>query len=122
MSYWRGADWWGIGPGAHSHVGGVRWWNVKHPRAYAARLNSGASPAYQREVLDESTRRSERIMLEIRTRQGLHLDDFPEASDIVSQWAERGVIDTAMLERGALSLTREGRLLADGLALELIGW
>ena len=32
LGYWRGDDWWGIGPGAHSHVGGVRWWNVKHPR------------------------------------------------------------------------------------------
>lgn len=122
MSYWRGADWWGIGPGAHSHVGGVRWWNVKHPRAYSERLNSGVSPAHQREVLDEATRRSERIMLEIRTRQGLPLDDFPEVSRVVSQWAERGVIDAAMLERGVLVLTREGRLLADGLALELIDW
>ena len=45
LAYWRGDDWWGIGPGAHSHVGGVRWWNVKHPTAYAGRLAGGASPA-----------------------------------------------------------------------------
>ena len=51
LAYWRGGDWWGIGPGAHSHVGGVRWWNVKHPTAYAGRLGRGESPAHAREVL-----------------------------------------------------------------------
>uniref|UniRef100_UPI0039EDF988 radical SAM family heme chaperone HemW n=1 Tax=Sinomonas sp. G460-2 TaxID=3393464 RepID=UPI0039EDF988 len=63
LAYWRGGDWWGVGPGAHSHVGGVRWWNVKHPRAYAARLASGASPAAGRETLDAETRLEERIIL-----------------------------------------------------------
>ena len=41
LAYWTGGDWWGVGPGAHSHVGGVRWWNVKHPAAYAAALAAG---------------------------------------------------------------------------------
>jgi coproporphyrinogen III oxidase-like Fe-S oxidoreductase len=58
--YWRSDDWWGLGPGAHSHVGGVRWWNVKHPAAYAARLAEGASPAHAREVLTDADRRVER--------------------------------------------------------------
>ena len=52
VGYWRGHDWWGVGPGAHSHVGGIRWWNVRHPTAYAERLAAGASPAQAREVLD----------------------------------------------------------------------
>ena len=52
LGYWRGDDWWGAGPGAHSHVGGVRWWNVKHPAAYAERLTVGDAPAQAREVLD----------------------------------------------------------------------
>ena len=56
--YWRGEDWWGVGPGAHSHVGGVRWWNVKHPAAYADRIAAGVSPAAGREVLDAPTRGS----------------------------------------------------------------
>ena len=71
LGYWRGADWWGAGPGAHSHVGGVRWWNVKHPAAYADRLSAGASPAHAREVLDDETRRVERVLLELRLRDGL---------------------------------------------------
>src|SRR4029079_12844811 len=71
LAYWRGDDWWGIGPGAHSHVGGVRWWNVKHPRAYAERLGAGLSPAAGREGLDEKPRRCERILLETRLVEGL---------------------------------------------------
>ncbi|MCC2659960.1 MAG: coproporphyrinogen oxidase, partial [Arthrobacter sp.] len=71
LAYWRGDDWWGIGPGAHSHVGGVRWWNVKHPTAYAGRLGSGVSPAAGRETLDAGTRAMERIMLEARLASGL---------------------------------------------------
>ena len=69
--YWTGADWWGVGPGAHSHVGGVRWWNVKHPTAYAGRVAAGASPAHAREVLDAETQRVERVLLETRLRAGL---------------------------------------------------
>ncbi|MGH3624393.1 MAG: radical SAM family heme chaperone HemW, partial [Sciscionella sp.] len=66
LGYWTGGDWWGAGPGAHSHVGGVRWWNVKHPARYAAELAAGRSPAAAREVLAESDRRTERVMLELR--------------------------------------------------------
>jgi oxygen-independent coproporphyrinogen-3 oxidase len=66
LGYWTGADWWGVGPGAHSHIGGVRWWNVKHPTAYAARLDNRSSPAQARETLDPETRRVERVLLESR--------------------------------------------------------
>ncbi|MFN8199914.1 MAG: hypothetical protein U0R72_16565 [Nakamurella multipartita] len=59
LAYWTGQDWWGIGPGAHSHVGGVRWWNVKHPAAYAQRLAEGRSPGQAREVLGPDDRRLE---------------------------------------------------------------
>ena len=74
LGYWHGDHWWGIGPGAHSHVGGVRWWNVKHPEAWAARLESDASPAYAREVLATEQRRTERVLLELRLHDGLPLE------------------------------------------------
>lgn len=117
--YWTGADWWGVGPGAHSHVGGVRWWNVKHPAAYAARLARGVSPAQAREVLDDETRRVERVLLEIRLREGLALevlDDHGRAG--VDPLVERG-----LLERAAdrVLLTATGRLLADGVVRDLLG-
>ena len=72
--YWANANWWGVGPGAHSHVGGVRWWNVKHPAAYADRLAAGLSPAQDAELLDDADRALETIMLGLRLRDGLPLD------------------------------------------------
>ena len=118
LGYWRGADWWGAGPGAHSHVGGVRWWNVKHPAAYADRLAAGASPAHAREVLDDETRRVERVLLELRLRDGLELDVL----DASGREAVPGVVDRglALVEEDRLVLTREGRLLADGVVRELL--
>src|SRR6185437_14705811 len=73
MLYWTGGDWWGFGPGAHSHVGGTRWWNVRHPSAYAARLAQGQSPAQAREVLTAAEQRMEEIMLRTRLAEGAPL-------------------------------------------------
>ncbi len=70
MLYWTDGDWWGVGPGAHSHVGGTRWWNVRHPAAYAARIAAGNSPGQAREILAEPERQLERVMLGIRLAQG----------------------------------------------------
>jgi putative oxygen-independent coproporphyrinogen III oxidase len=118
LGYWRGADWWGVGPGAHSHVGGVRWWNVKHPAAYADRLAAGASPAHARELLDEETRRVERVLLELRLGEGLDLSVLDEPGrDAVPGVVDRGL---AWIERDRLVLTREGRLLADGVVRLLL--
>ncbi len=94
--YWTGGHWWGIGPGAHSHVGGVRWWNVKHPAAYAGRLAADASPAAARETLDAETRRVERVLLEIRLRDGLPvlaLDQHGRAQ--VAGLVQRGLVELA---------------------------
>ncbi|ADB31476.1 oxygen-independent coproporphyrinogen III oxidase [Kribbella flavida DSM 17836] len=114
--YWRGDTWWGVGPGAHSHVGGVRWWNVKHPSAYADRMAAGESPAYAREILDEETRRVERVLLEIRLRAGLPLDVL----DAAGRSAVPG-LDGLVDERdGRLVLTRRGRLLADAVVRDLL--
>ena len=77
--YWTGQDWWGVGPGAHSHVGGVRWWNVKHPAAYAERIAAGVSPAAGRETLDDETRRVETVLLTSRMRDGLPIGELDAA-------------------------------------------
>ncbi|MFC6286693.1 radical SAM family heme chaperone HemW [Nocardioides sp. GCM10027113] len=116
--YWKGADWWGAGPGAHSHVAGVRWWNVKHPAAYAQRLAQGASPAHAREVLDEETRRVERVLLEVRLRDGLPLSVLDDAG----RAAVPGIVEAGLLgaEGDRLVLTRRGRLLADAVVRDLV--
>ena len=121
--YWRGDAWWGVGPGAHSHVGGVRWWNVKHPRTYGARLAAGASPAAGRETLTQEQRHDEEVLLRVRLREGLPLTllDANGRSAVAGLVAD-GLVDgrAAVAERRVV-LTRRGRLLADAVVRRLLG-
>jgi putative oxygen-independent coproporphyrinogen III oxidase len=121
LLYWRDGDWWGIGPGAHSHVGGVRWWNVKHPVSYAARLGAGQTPAHAREVLAEPERRVERIMLRLRLAEGHPLAELSEAG---LAGAKRAVGDGLLVreayDAGRAALTLRGRLLADAVVRDLV--
>jgi putative oxygen-independent coproporphyrinogen III oxidase len=117
IGYWRSHDWWGLGPGAHSHVGGVRWWNVLHPSRYARALRDGASPAAGREHLTAEQRRTERVMLGIRLAEGLPLTEpTPAAAPLASS----GLLEPAALESGIARLTLNGRLLADRVAVTLL--
>ena len=115
--YWTGANWWGFGPGAHSHVGGVRWWNVKHPAAYAQRLAAARTPAHARELLDSETRRIERVLLESRLCDGLPLDVLDDGGAA----AVDGLVVDGLVERieDRLVLTPRGRLLADAVVHRL---
>ncbi|OYO17189.1 coproporphyrinogen III oxidase [Enemella dayhoffiae] len=118
LAYWRGDNWWGVGPGAHSHIGGVRFWNVKHPTAYAGRLVAGESPAYAREALDAETRRMERVLLELRLADGLPLAVLTDSErSRVTDPVRRGL---AELRDDRLVLTLTGRLLADGVVRDLL--
>ncbi|MGX5717363.1 radical SAM family heme chaperone HemW [Arthrobacter sp. MAHUQ-56] len=121
LAYWRGDDWWGIGPGAHSHVGGVRWWNVKHPSAYANRLSQGLSPAAGRETLDPETRRLERVMLEARLQSGLEVSALSAAGrhEVAGLIAD-GLVEPAAAFHGRLVLTLKGRLLADAVVRRIL--
>jgi len=124
LAYWRGDDWWGIGPGAHSHVGGVRWWNVKHPVAYSNRLGSGLSPAAGRETLDIETRNVERVMLEARLNTGLDIPSLGGLGDTgrhaVAGLIADGLVDPAAAFKGRLILTLKGRLLADAVVRRIL--
>jgi putative oxygen-independent coproporphyrinogen III oxidase len=118
LGYWRGDDWWGIGPGAHSHVGGTRWWNLKHPAAYAGRLAQGVSPGYAREVLSLADRHVERVLLELRLADGL------ERSVLTASEQARvpAAVGSGLVHQAAdrLRLTMRGRLLADGVIRDLL--
>lgn len=121
LAYWQGHDWWGVGPGAHSHVGGVRWWNVKHPAAYAERVLAGQSPATGREVLDAATRQTERVLLLTRIRDGLRVGELPpSARTAVAGLIAEGLVDGAAAVRGSILLTLRGRLLADAVVRRLL--
>lgn len=114
MAYWRNADWWGFGPGAHSHVGGVRFWNAKHPRAWADRLLAGESPSIGREVLDVQTREIERIMLAARIDRELRLDSLaPGSEQAISTFVRQGLLDADGAAAGWFQPTLPGRLMVD---------
>jgi oxygen-independent coproporphyrinogen-3 oxidase len=120
LLYWTGGEWWGFGPGAHSHVGGVRWWNVKHPAAYAARLSAARSPAAARERLTAAERRMEEIMLRARLAEGLPLTLLSgAASDYPERMVADGLLDPSAHAAGRLVLTLRGRLLADAVIRDL---
>ena len=117
LGYWRSDDWWGIGPGAHSHVAGVRWWNVLRPSAYARRVHEGRSPAAGREVLTAEQRALEAVMLGLRLRGGLAVATLSGAGLRAARaQADRGRV---VLAGERVELTREGRLFADAVAREL---
>jgi putative oxygen-independent coproporphyrinogen III oxidase len=117
--YWLGHDWWGVGPGAHSHVGGTRWWNVRHPVAYAARLASDESPAQGREVLTSEQRQAERVLLGIRLREGHPLADVSHP-DAAAEMVDEGLLDKVACDAGRAALTLQGRLLADAVVRRLV--
>ena len=120
MLYWTGGDWWGIGPGAHSHVGGTRWWNVRHPAAYAARIAAGSSPGQAREILSQAERQLERVMLLIRLADGCPVEVLgPAGQANAAQVVADGLADAAALARGRIVLTSRGRLLADAVTQKL---
>jgi oxygen-independent coproporphyrinogen-3 oxidase len=118
LGYWDGGEWWGAGPGAHGYIGSIRWWNVKHPNAYAQSLANGALPVADSEELDDTDRHTEDVMLRLRLRQGLplnvltdteiHRAGIAEADGLVERHADR------------LVLTDRGRLLADGVVRDLL--
>ncbi|GAA4190171.1 radical SAM family heme chaperone HemW [Microbacterium oryzae] len=120
LAYWRGTDWWGFGPGAHSHVAGLRWWNVKHPAAYAQRLALGESPAAGRERPDAEATLLERVLLQSRIREGLAVDALPaSARGAVAGLIADGLVEPAAAIRGRIVLTLRGRLLADAVVRAL---
>ncbi len=118
LNYWRGANWWGIGPGSHSHIAGMRFWNRKHPRSYMAELAQGRSPAQAGERLSDEDRRIERVMLELRLAEGLDLHVLTRTE------LQRvpGVVANGLghVDDDRLVLTLQGRLLADGVVRDLL--
>jgi oxygen-independent coproporphyrinogen-3 oxidase len=120
LAYWRNHDWWGIGPGAHSHIAGHRWWNAKHPATWAAALTVEYSIIAGEEFIDVDDRRVETIMLGLRLREGLDVADIaPDRLAAAERWRNDGFLDSAAMLGGRLVLTDTGRLLADAIVRDL---
>lgn len=127
LAYWRGHNWWGFGPGAHSHINGVRWWNVKHPTAYAGKLENGDTPGAGYEKLTPDQAHMEQVLLKSRIREGLPIAALarPGSGDtvdpgVIAGLIARGLIDPQRALAGTIELTLQGRLLADAVVHELL--
>lgn len=114
LNYWKNNNWWGFGPGAHSHVEGIRWWNLKLPHQWRERLENNQSPAKAREVLTSDQKISEEIMLSLRLNTGLDSRKF--SSVLVNDLIKNDLI---YLNENNLVLTKRGRLLADQVFVQL---
>ena len=121
VAYWKNANWWGLGPGAHSHRDGVRWWNIKHPTAYKSALFAGTTVIAESETLTASQLADEAIMLQIRMREGIALSKL--SADQISRieaYSQTGHLDKERWLKGTLQLTPSGRLIADRIVRELV--
>ena len=118
VGYWNGGQWWGAGPGAHGFVGDTRWWNVKHPNAYAERLAGGHVPVAEFERLDAHARHIEDVLLQIRLRTGLPVGALTESEQLR---AGEAVAEGLLIPAGdRLVLTDRGRLLADAVVRDVL--
>jgi oxygen-independent coproporphyrinogen-3 oxidase len=114
IAYWRNSAWWGIGPGAHSHLHGRRWWNVKHPHSYAQRVSADLSPMQDEEILTLEQRTLENLMLGMRMKDGIARTDLACSEQIIVELRDQQLIEQESVNNEQrLVLTRKGRLLAD---------
>lgn len=121
VAYWLNKNWWGAGPGAHSHIDGKRWWNVKHPNLYREKLQENHSPVLDSEVLDSIQIESERLMLSIRLPEGIAKDSLSvDQIKSLNPYLESGALNAAKWDAGSVSLTLSGRLIADRIVREIL--
>jgi len=121
VAYWQGANWWGAGPGAHSHIDGRRWWNVKHPTAYRERIEKSLAPMQEQEILTPEEKSREEIMLLIRLPGGLKREVLDNAQlACIEGYVASGDIDPKDWDLGVVTLTQQGRLIADRIVRDLV--
>lgn len=118
LGYWDGGEWWGAGPGAHGFVGATRWWNVKHPNAYAQMLADRRLPVADSETLDAEDRHTEDVMLRLRLRSGMPIGELDDAEAARAQMAVSDGLVVQLQDR--LVLTDRGRLLADAVVRNVL--
>ena len=121
MAYWNGDNWWGAGPGAHSHLNGKRFWNVKHPNLYKERIQNKQSAVADSEVLKKDQIESERLMLLLRLPSGIEKQSLNQMQlSELSEFVESGHLDRANWNQGRATLTLNGRLIADRILRKIL--
>ena len=116
LVYWRDGNWWGAGPGAHSHVDDKRFYNVKHPARYFRMLSENTLPIGGSEDLTAADRHTERIMLGLRLKEGVPRDWLALTTTLQS-YLDRGLL---LASDDRIKVSDEGRLLVDGIVADLL--
>jgi oxygen-independent coproporphyrinogen-3 oxidase len=120
MAYWLNQDWWGFGAGAHSYMDGRRWWNVKHPAAYATRVMQGLSPEQDGETPTAEETQLEKVLLGTRLRSGFEVAALePSVLGEIGALVREGLIENPEHCSQKIVLTLKGRLLADAVVRRL---
>jgi oxygen-independent coproporphyrinogen-3 oxidase len=121
LAYWLGHNWWGAGPGAHSHINGKRFWNVKQPNLYKQKIQANETVILDSEVLKGSQIESERLMLSIRLPQGLEKNTLNNQQILeLTDYVNSGHLDQENWNLGRATLTLDGRLIADRIVREIL--
>jgi oxygen-independent coproporphyrinogen-3 oxidase len=121
IAYWMNKNWWGVGPGAHSHLNGMRWWNVTHPNLYKSKISGNESPKLDQEILEPMQIESERLMLSIRLPSGISKDSLSsEQVKTLEPYLDSGALDLDKWGAGSVSLSLTGRLIADRIVREIL--
>jgi len=121
FAYWNGDNWWGAGAGAHSHIDGRRFWNVKHPAAYTQKVNESGNPMQEQEILTADQVRSEEIMLQIRLASGIPLSSLSQGEQSsLPEFLADGYLLVPAWDRGTVVLSQTGRLIADRIVREIL--
>ena len=121
LAYWLGHNWWGAGPGAHSHINGKRFWNVKHPNLYKQKIQANETVILDSEVLEGSQIESERLMLSIRLPQGVAKNTLNNQQILeLTDYVNSGHLDQENWNLGRATLTLDGRLIADRIVREIL--
>ena len=117
IAYWENKNWWGLGPGAHSHVDGKRFWNLKHPTTYKQKLFAGETPILDSEQLTADQIKDEAILLQIRMREGLEIALLlPHQLEVLAEYRHNGFVE---INEDRVLLTPTGRLIADRIVREI---
>ena len=121
LAYWLGHNWWGAGPGAHSHINGKRFWNVKHPNLYKQKIQADETVVFDSEILEGSQIESERLMLSIRLPQGVEKKTLNNQQILeLTDYVNSGHLDEENWNLGRATLTLDGRLIADRIVREIL--
>jgi oxygen-independent coproporphyrinogen-3 oxidase len=118
--YWTRVPYVGVGMSAHAYVDGRRQWNVSQIEPYLSLVETNHKPCAGTEFLQGWEKREEELWLQLRTCDGVQLDDREcralERADKFAAMRRNGWL---CLDRQRLTLTRQGRMLADAIGLEI---